>query len=117
MDGSHSDVAPSRKSFAPTLPLTSDQHWLTSGYTEPLTVQPLEVPVAWPMGSNGTQVGLQDTIMPTSTMQISNHQTPGETAHSSGTQPGRSRSNQNPLDPVPKFEDFEHEAEKVEELN
>ena len=97
--------------------MKAPQHWRTSKYTEPLTVPPLDVPVAWPIECNGTQVGHQNTIVQTSAMQTSNHVPLGVDSHSSGRQPGWSRSNQNSLDPVPELKDPEPETEEVEELS
>ena len=54
IQSAHSEVSSSRKSIASAIVFTTTKHWLTSGCTEPYTLQLLEFLVPWPIKSNGT---------------------------------------------------------------
>ena len=87
--------------FASTLPFPALRPWTMPGYVASPHIPLFGVPGGHLMAGAGTQMGIQNTMTPTSVSQSKVQLPPGDGSHSSGRRSGSAGPSQNPPDPDP----------------
>ena len=87
--------------FAPTLPFTAPQPWTMPGYVASPPIPLFGAIGGQLMVGTGTQMGIQNTTVPTSVSLPTVQLPPGDGSNSFGRLPGSAGPSQNPPDPDP----------------